>query len=133
MTLANREKYLNALGVPDFLYFEAKQTPVADKISTQCLLVEDTQTNSFCQSGKTQDFLLKMLATIDLKANDVALINLFEGATLQDYKAKVILIMGSTTSVKGDFSTYHPAQILNNNTLKREVWEVLKQVQQCLK
>lgn len=135
MNAISRYEYLSALGVPDFLYITAEQTPVIDKINTQCLVLENMPIDSFCQTGKIQDFLLKMLAAIDLKASDMQLINLHKdkSSILQNYNAKVVLAMGDVGNIKTDFNTHHPAKILNNNMLKRESWEVLKQVQQCLK
>ncbi len=139
MSQACREKYLEAFGVPAFLYASpsAKTTSI-EKINTQCLVIETTNNRSFCQAGKAQDFLLKMLGAIGLKRGDIECecINADDLIqTLGRYQAQAVLLMspGLVSSSKRHFITHHPSEILINEQFKREAWEVLKQVQQCLK
>ena len=67
MSEALRSRYLEALGVPGFLYAEDKLEDLdAKKTSTLCLVIETQNSRSFCQAGKYQDFLLKNLDTFQL-------------------------------------------------------------------
>ena len=138
MTLADREKYLQALGVPAFLY-QQKPTPntVGKKIKTTCLVVETHNPYSFSEAGKYQDFLFKMLSTIGLKPSDVDCISIqAEDLTsmLQQYQAKAVLLMSKDLSPSSarHFVTHHPSSILADTTLKRDAWEILKSLKQCL-
>jgi len=45
----------------------------------------------------------------------------------------LLMSKGLTSSSEQHFSTYHPSEILVNEQLKREAWEVLKNLKQCLK
>lgn len=133
-----RDKYLDTLGIPAYLYRqqEVLETPAKP---IKCLIVEAHATNdSFCQAGEVQDFLFKMLSAIGLNANEVALVNLQEGAldkALLDYQAQSILSMGCDIPKQAlpVFRAEHPEAILAKPELKREAWEVLKQLQSCLK
>lgn len=127
-----RSHYLNTLGIPEFLHTEIKAQP-APKLTADCLVVENVTKDSFCQQGKIQDFLLKMLAAIGLEKNQVVLLNTADMSEIKNYNAKTVLLMDANFAVKNSFKTHHPANILTNNTLKREAWEVLKQLKQWLK
>ena len=139
MNEALRSRYLEVMGVPDFLYAQAKPEDLdTQKITTQCLVIETNNTHSFCLSGKYQDFLLKMLSAIGLKKDDIQCISINIddlSHTLSGYNAKTVLLMskGLKPSSKQHFSTHHPSEILINEQLKREAWEVLKEIQACLK
>ena len=137
MTIENRNNYLEALGIPDFFYFqndsEKKVIP-----EVKCLVIETTSQDSFCEPGESQDLLIKILTSIDLTLSNVCLMSI-EKDNLDEYiranPANAVLVMGS--EVNSDlsflFSTHHPRDILKNNKLKREVWEVLKKVKLCLR
>ncbi|MDC9715162.1 MAG: hypothetical protein PSN36_05020 [Gammaproteobacteria bacterium] len=136
MNQTQRHNYLEALGVPDFLHAQnPKPTP---KINTQCLVIETQNPHSFCQTGKTQDFLLKMLGAIGLKPSQIQLKNINPAdltPTLKQHNAKTVLLMSTDLkpTTQQHFATHHPSVILNNQQRKREAWEVLKQLKQCLK
>ncbi len=138
--MMERTEYLEAFGVPEFLYTKpvGVAKPEIQKISTQCLVIETQNPYSFCQAGATQDFLFKMLAAIGLEKQHIQCIAIDAtdlAQRLQQYDAKTVLLMGQglSSDAKVHFHPHHPSEILANETLKREAWEVLKQVQQCLK
>ncbi len=140
MKQLERAKYLEAFGVPEFLYSEPNYAIEVSKQKTciQCLVIETQNAHSFCQTGKTQDFLFKMLGAIGLERSNVKciVIDVVDlECTLEQYDAKTVLLMSKNllSNAQEYFYTHHPSEILNNETLKREVWEVLKQLQQCLK
>ena len=132
-----REKYLEALGIPDFLYSSiSSEASAKDKF--KLMIVEIDSQNSFCQSGASQDLLSKMLASIGLSLNECNLlsVNQFEiNDFIKDHLSDLILLMDSSISVKGRtlFVTHHPKDIINNSQLKRDSWEVLKKIKLCLK
>ena len=137
MTIKNRNNYLEALGIPSFFYshsdFEKKVIP-----EVECLIIETTSQDSFCEPGESQDLLIKILTSIDLTLSNVCLMSIEKDnldECIRSNPAKAILVMGS--EVNSDlsflFSTHHPRDILKNNKLKREVWEVLKKVKLCLR
>ena len=131
-----RNKYLEALDMPEFLYNKKDSIPMA-KISVQCLLVETSPEESFCEPGDTKNLLAKMLSSIDLSLNNTNSISIQSGnleESIKSHPAKVVLVMGKSINLKSDnlFSTHHPRDILKNPALKREVWEVLKKVKKCL-
>lgn len=130
MNQADKEKYFDILGIDKYLY--TQNTAVIEKINTKCLVVENKNNDSFIQQGKTRDFLLKMLSTIGLNKDDIICTDKFDK---EKYNAQMVLFMGSgfKTNAKNQFITYHPSDVLKNQNLKREVWEVLKQIKQCLK
>ena len=104
----------------------------------KCLIIETTSQDSFCEPGKSQDLLIKILTSIDLTLSNVCLMSIEKDnldECIRANPAKAVLVMGS--EVNSDlsflFSTHHPRDILKNNTLKREVWEVLKKVKLCLR
>ena len=136
MTPELRNEYLDALGIPEFLYNKNNSIP-RDEISVQCLVVETSSEKSFCEPGDTKNLLAKMLASIDLSLNNTTSISiqsddLEEG--IKTHPARIVLVMGESINSKSDnlFSTHHPRDILRNPALKREAWEVLKKVKKCL-
>lgn len=139
MSEALRSRYLEALGVPDFLYAEDNPEDLnVQKINTQCLVIETQNSRSFCQAGKYEDFLLKMLGAIGLQQEDVKCISISTddlSRTLGRYNAKTVLLMSEDLkpSSKQHFVAYHPSEVLMNEQLKRETWEVLKKIKACLK
>ena len=137
MTIKNRNNYLEALGIPDFFYSQSdSEKKVIPEV--KCLIIETTSQDSFCEPGESQDLLIKILTSIDLTLSNVCLMSI-EKDNLDEYiranPAKAVLVMGS--EVNSDlsflFSTHHPRDILKNDKLKREVWEVLKKVELCLR
>ena len=132
-----RDKYLEALGIPDFLY--ASVSPeVSAKDKFKLLVVELDSQGSFCQAGASQDLLFKMLASIGLSLNDCNLLSVSKSEVdtiIQKYASDLILVMDSSISLEGKtlFVTHHPKDIIEDPKLKRDSWEVLKQVKLCLK
>jgi hypothetical protein len=132
-----RDKYLEALGIPDFLY--ASVSPeVSAKDKFKLLVVELDSQGSFCQAGASQDLLFKMLASIGLSLNDCNLLSVSKSEVdtiIQKYASDLILVMDSSISLEGRtlFVTHHPKDIIEDPKLKRDSWEVLKQVKLCLK
>ena len=139
MSEALRSRYLEVLGVPEFLYAEDKFEDVdAKKTNALCLVIETQNSRSFCQAGKYQDFLLKMLSAIGLQQQDVNCISINAddlSRTLGQYNAKTVLLMSKDlkSSSEQHFIAHHPSEILVNEQLKRETWEVLKKIKACLK
>jgi len=139
MSEALRSRYLEVLGVPDFLYDEDKTEDLnVQKISTHCLVIETQNSRSFCQAGKYQDFLLKMLGAIGLQQEDVNFISISVddlSRTLGQYNAKTVLLMSKDLNPSSEqhFVAHHPSEVLMNEQLKRETWEVLKKIKACLK
>ena len=134
---SQRDKYLEALGIPDFLY-----ASVSPEGSTQekfkLLVVELDSQGSFCQAGASQDLLFKMLASIGLSLNDCNLLSVSKSevdTVIQKHSSDLILVMDSSISLESKtlFVTHHPKDIIENPKLKRDSWEVLKQVKLCLK
>ena len=132
-----RDKYLEALGIPDFLYASVSPEGSAqDKF--KLLVVELDSQGSFCQAGASQDLLFKMLASIGLSLNDCNLLSVSKSEVdivIQKHSSDLILVMDSSISLesKALFVTHHPKDIIENPKLKRDSWEVLKQVKLCLK
>ena len=137
MTPELRNDYLEALGIPEFLYNKNDSIPNAE-IIVQCLLVETSPDKSFCEPGDTKNLLAKMLSSIGLSLNNTTSISI-QSVDLEEkiktHPASVVLVMGELINSKSDnlFSTHHPRDILRNPALKREVWEVLKKVKKCLR
>ena len=137
MTIKNRNNYLEALGIPDFFYSQSNsEKKVIPEV--KCLIIETTSQDSFCEPGESQDLLIKILTSIDLTLSNVCLMSIEKDnldECIRVNPAKAVLVMGS--EVNSDlsflFSTHHPRDILKNNKLKREVWEVLKKVKLCLR
>ena len=135
--MQSRNDYLEALGIPDFLYSKVDSTSsITSPISI--MVLELSSKDSFCEPGNTRDLLVKMLASIGLDLNSVHLASIEKSnldSFIADNPAQVILVMDST--FKSDksslFSTYHPRDVIKDSYLKRETWEILKKVKQCLK
>ena len=135
--MQSRNDYLEALGIPDFLYSKVDSTSsISSPLSI--MVLELSSKDSFCEAGKTQDLLVKMLASIGLDLNSVHLASIEKSnldSFIADNPAQVVLVMDST--FKSDksslFSTYHPRDVIKDSHLKRETWEILKKVKQCLK
>ena len=132
-----RDKYLEALGIPDFLY-SSDSLSVSTQDKFKLLVVEVDSQGSFCQAGASQDLLFKMLASIGLGLSECNLLSISKSeidTLIQDNSKDLILVMDSSISFKGKtlFVTHHPKDIINNPKLKRDSWEVLKQVKLCLK
>lgn len=132
-----REKYLDTLGIPEYLYSSNHVVEVANK-TVKCLVVEINPETSFLSSGKSQDFLFKMLSAIDVGSSDVELVaansdNL--SVVISGYNADTILIMNPDAKPINNkcFVAHHPSDVLTNPELKRDVWEVLKKLQLCLR
>jgi hypothetical protein len=132
-----RNEYLEALGIPDFLYSKIESKKVHEPL-LKLLVVEVGMQDSFCSTGDSQNLLIKMLTSIDFSIKNARLVSL-EKNQIDEYvkinPAEVILVMGSSykSSKSAIFSMHHPRDILKNSNLKRESWEVLKKVKQCLK
>ena len=136
MTPELRNKYLEALNIPEFLYNKNDSIPRVE-ISVQCLLIETSPEKSFCEPGDTKNLLAKMLSSIGLSLKNTTSISIQSTDLEKNIKihpAKVVLVMGDPINSKSDnlFSTHHPRDILKNTALKRETWEVLKKVKKCL-
>ena len=135
--MQSRNDYLEALGIPDFLYSKVdSSSSITSPISI--MVLELSSKDSFCEAGKTRDLLVKMLASIGLDLNSVHLASIEKSnldSFIADNPAQVVLVMDST--FKSDksslFSTYHPRDVIKDSHLKRETWEILKKVKQCLK
>ena len=135
--MQSRNDYLEALGIPDFLYSKVDSTSsISSPLSI--MVLELSSKDSFCEAGNTQDLLVKMLASIGLDLNSVHLASIEKSNLdifIADNPAQVVLVMDST--FKSDksslFSTYHPRDVIKDSHLKRETWEILKKVKQCLK
>ena len=132
-----RDKYLEALGIPDFLY-SSISPEASDQNKFKLLVVEIDSHDSFCQSGVCQDLLFKMLASIGLSQKQCNLLSINQSEIndfIKDHSTDLILLMDSSISVEGKtlFVTHHPKDIINNPQLKRDSWEVLKKIKLCLK
>ena len=135
--MQSRNDYLEALGIPDFLYSKVDSTSsISSPLSI--MVLELSSKDSFCEAGKTRDLLVKMLASIGLDLNSVHLASIEKSnldSFIADNPAQAVLVMDST--FKSDksslFSTHHPRDVIKDSNLKRETWEILKKVKQCLK
>jgi len=134
-----RARYLNALDIPEYLYTtKGVDTSNPAPIQTRCLVVETQCSKSICEPGEVQDFLYKMLSAVGLAKKDVICIKSQSDEISQEigkYDAQTILLMDTRVSIVKDkvFSMRHPSDVLKDEQLKREAWEVLKQVKVCLK
>jgi hypothetical protein len=132
-----RNEYLEALGIPDFLYSKIESKNSSEPL-LKLLIVEVGAQDSFCSKGDSQNLLIKMLASIDLSIKSAQLVSL-EKNLIDEYiknnPSEAVMIMGSSyESIKSDiFLMHHPRDILKNSSLKRESWEILKKVKKCLK
>ena len=132
-----RNQYLEALGIPDFLYSKIESKNSSEPL-LKLLIVEVGSQDSFCSKGDSQNLLIKMLASIDLSIKSAQLVSL-EKNLIDEYiknnPSEAVMIMGSSyeSNKSAIFLMHHPRDILKNPTLKRESWEILKKVKQCLK
>ena len=131
----DRSNYLEALGMPDFLYSSVGSEATEN---AKLLVLEVSSEDSFCESGASQDLLFKMLASISLSLNECDLISIDKSEMnrfIQEHSSDLMLIMDSSLSVTGEslFVTHHPKEIIKNPMLKRDSWEILKKVKSCLK
>ena len=62
----DRSNYLEALGIPDFLYSSVGSEATEN---AKLLVLEVSSEDSFCESGASQDLLFKMFASIGLSLN----------------------------------------------------------------
>ena len=136
MTSELRNDYLEALGIPEFFHTKNDSAP-STKTRVQCLLVETSTEKSFCEPGDTKNLLVKMLSSIGLSLNNTTSISIQSEDLEENIKAhpaRVVLVMGDSINSKSNnlFFTHHPRDILKNPALKREAWEALKKVKQCL-
>ena len=134
-----RSYYLSAMGVPEYLHAIAKSNDLIEKkISVRCLVVEQNSALSFCQPNQAQALLYKMLGAIELQADDIVCLDV-DGQDVEQaldrFDAQAILLMDPELSLsyKHCFKTHHPSVILKDESLKRDAWEVLKQIKTCLK
>ncbi len=132
-----RSEYLEALGIPDFLYSKADLKKESET-QLKYLIIELSADDSFCKDGPSKDLLFKMLSSIDMDINNIHLFLLNEDKLAEFLKsnpAEVVLVMDSSykSTNSSIFSMHHPRDILINPNLRRESWEVLKKVKQCLK
>ena len=131
-----RNDYLEALNIPEFLYNKNDASP-RTKASVQCLLVETSPEESFCEPGDSKNLLVKMLSSIGLSLNNTISISIQSSdleESIKNHPARTVLVMGESIISNSDnlFSIHHPRDILKNPSLKREVWEVLKRLKKCL-
>jgi hypothetical protein len=138
MTPELRQDYLKTLGIPEFLYAADERDNEITALATCLVVVESEQEHSFCQSGQSYDFLEKMLGAIGLSMSDVKCVsatNSTLSSVIEDNPAKAVLIMDKAlkSTIGQTFTTCHPYEIISNPALKREAWEVLKEVKKCLK
>lgn len=134
LDLIDKEVY-QQFGISDFLIDALKNEQKSKQITTACLVIENSNNIHYqCQSkGIQYQLLLKMLLAIGLSEKDFHLVS-FNQAQLEAYlktqNAQTILNLGEGLSLTGQtvFDCHHPSDILNDKNLKREAWEVLKQL-----
>ena len=132
-----RNQYLEALGIPDFLYSKIESKNSSEPL-LKLLIVELGAQDSFCSKGDSQNLLIKMLESIGFSIKNAQLVSL-EKNLIDEYiknnPSEAVMIMGSSyeSNKSALFLMHHPRDILKNPTLKRESWEILKKVKQCLK
>ena len=132
-----RNQYLEALGIPDFLYSKIESKNSSEPL-IKLLIVEVGSQDSFCLKGDSQNLLIKMLESIGFSIKNAQLVSL-EKNIIDEYiknnPSDVVMVMGSSyeSNKSALFLMHHPRDILKNPTLKRESWEILKKVKQCLK
>ena len=137
MTPEWRNDYLEALDIPEFFHIK-KYSASRTKSRVQCLLVETSPEESFCEPGDSKNLLAKMLSSIGLSLNNTTSVLIHSGdleESIKNHPAYVVLVMGEPINYNSDnlFHTHHPRDILKNPALKREAWEVLKRVKKCLR
>ena len=132
-----RNQYLEALGISDFLYSKIESKNSSEPL-LKLLIVEVGAQDSFCSKGDSQNLLIKMLESIGFSIKNAQLVSL-EKNLIDEYiknnPSEAVMIMGSSyeSNKSALFLMHHPRDILKNPTLKRESWEILKKVKQCLK
>ncbi len=125
--------------MPEYLYLDKdKPQIIAKPIKVECLVIELENSNSICIAGAVQTFLYKMLSAIGLDKKQVLCIKINANDLLQElvkYKPKTILLTSPQLKLDANnaFNIHHPSVILKDEILKREAWEVLKQVKVWLK
>ncbi len=79
--------------------------------------------------------LLCHTLTVDAEDNIVSLEKNLIDEYIKNNPSEVVMVMGSSyeSNKSALFLMHHPRDILKNPTLKRESWEILKKVKQCLK
>ena len=112
----NRDEYLEALGIPEFLYSPVTPKTLAEA-KFKLLVVELDSKESFCESGASQDLLFKMLASIGLGLNECKLKSIDKSEInrfIEDHSSDLMLIMDSSISAEGKslFITHHPKDII---------------------
>ena len=132
-----RNQYLEALGIPDFLYSKIESKNSSEPL-LKLLIVEVGAQDSFCSKGDSQNLLIKMLESIGFSIKNAQLVSLEKNLTdeyIKNNPSEAVMIMGSSyeSNKSALFLMHHPRDILKNPTLKRESWEILKKVKQCLK
>ena len=132
-----RNEYLEALGIPDFLYSKIESKNSSEPL-LKLLIIEVGAQDSFCSKGDSQNLLIKMLASIDLSIKSAQLVSLEKNLIDEHIKnnpSEAVLLMGSyyKSTMSDIFLIHHPRDILKDSSLKRESWEILKKVKQCLK
>jgi len=77
-------------------------------------------------------FLMKQIQAIQPKI--ICALGTFAAQTLLQTDAKITYLRGRTFDLQGIkvLPTYHPAFLLRNPDKKREVWEDMKQIAECL-
>ena len=131
-----RNEYLEALGIPDFLYSKIELNKSPD-LYIKLLIVEVGTQDSFCSKGESQNLLIKMLESIGFSIMNAQLVSLKKNLIdeyIKNNPSEVLLVMGSSyeSNKSATFVMHHPRDILKDPTLKRESWEILKKVKKCL-
>ena len=132
-----RNKYLEALGIPDFLFSKIDLNKFPEQ-TIKLLIIEVGDQDSFCSQGDSQNLLMKMLESIGFSIKNAELVSLKKNLIdeyIKNNPSEAVMIMDpSYKSIKSDiFLMHHPRDILKNSSLKRESWEILKKVKKCLK
>ncbi len=125
-------QYLTALGISNFEFYD-KQKENNKKEEVLLLILERKNTKP-ATIGNEKNMLIKMLIAINVDFNDCKYIQV-ENNYNQDIEkitAKAVLLIGNFTNYKHKFIIPHPTDILLDNNLKRDAWEVLKRLKKCL-
>ncbi|MDP0560142.1 MAG: hypothetical protein MUR28_03300, partial [Candidatus Thioglobus sp.] len=70
-----RNKYLESLGIPDFLYSKIELNKSPEQ-PIKLLIIEVGVQDSFCSKGDSQNLLTKMLESIGFSINNAQLVSL---------------------------------------------------------
>ena len=135
--MQSRGDYLEALGIPGFLYNDLS-LPMKTGAKLRLMIIELEGQETFCKEGESQSLLIKMLDSIGVVIKNTQLLTLTKKEIethIRAHSEEAILVMNSSYKSKEPtiFSTHHPSDILKNADLKRESWEVLKRIKHCLK